>query len=87
MALAFLRDPEVIVIDNFLEPLDKYTVAAVWRGIENLARDRNVAVVAATAAYDRLVHITPYQTILLRRGYKPLVGQLRGIDGIQEGLF
>lgn len=77
IALAFLKKPEVIVVDNFCETLDRYTTLAVVRGLRNLAEEFEVAVLAATASYDRLVNLfNPDQTVLLRRGDEPLVKRL-----------
>lgn len=77
IALCFLRSPEVVVIDNFCEALDTYTAAAVTRGLWQLASERNVAVVAATASYERFQGwLHPHQTILLRRGDRPFVQTL-----------
>jgi energy-coupling factor transporter ATP-binding protein EcfA2/GNAT superfamily N-acetyltransferase len=88
IALAFLRKPDVLIIDNFCEPLDRYTSIAVARGIAALSAEFNVAVVVATAAYERLKGIfTPSQTVLLRRGNSPVLLNSEGATiGIQEGL-
>src|SRR5690606_2338769 len=53
VALAFLANPEIVIVDNFCEPLDRYTAISVARGIRRLAAERQVAVLGATAAYDR----------------------------------
>jgi ABC-type multidrug transport system ATPase subunit len=74
IALAFLAKPDVLLIDNFCEPLDRYTALAVCRGIRQMARELNIAVVVATAAYERLLGLIEVeQSILLRRGDKPIV--------------
>ncbi len=79
MALAFLRRPDIVYVDNFCESLDRYTVAAVCRGLTDLATKLNVAVLVATAAYERLYEIlSPSQIILLRRGNAAVVRQLQG---------
>lgn len=80
VALAFLADPDVIIIDNFCEPLDRYTTVAVVRGLKHLATEMGVAVLGATAGYDRLSGIRDIdQTVLLRRGGNPIVTRRRGI--------
>lgn len=78
VALAVLKKPDILIIDNFCEPLDRYTALAVIKGIQRLAQERSFAVLAATASYDRLLDLfTPDQTILLRRGDSPVVTQSR----------
>lgn len=88
VALAFLQECEVLLIDNFCEPLDRYTAAAVAKGIRRLAREENVSVLAATATYDRSHLLGEIdQAILLRRGDKAMVVG-RGQDhGLQESLL
>ncbi|MER8770921.1 ATP-binding cassette domain-containing protein [Mesorhizobium sp. M0960] len=74
LALAFLACPDVVIVDNFCEPLDKYTVAAVCKGIKILTCQYNSACIVATAAYERISDVlNPDQKILLRRGNKPLL--------------
>lgn len=86
IALAFLANPEVLFIDNFCEPLDRYTAIAVSKGVRQLAKDLNVAVVVATATYDRILPLGDVdQTILLRRGDKP-VTNFKADDEIHQGI-
>ncbi|MDR7145561.1 ATP-binding cassette domain-containing protein [Rhizobium sp. BE258] len=74
VALAFLKKPEVLIIDNFCEPLDRYTAIAVIKGVKGLSHELNVAVVAATASYERVLDLLdPDQSVLLRRGDDPIV--------------
>lgn len=69
IALAFLGSPEVLIIDNFCESLDRLSARAVCRGLVSLAREADVCVVVATAAYDRLDEFfQPDAKIMLRRG-------------------
>lgn len=76
VALAFLARPEVVIIDNFCEPLDRFTALAVLRGIKHLASETRTAVLAATAAYDRLQALPEIdQVVLLRRGDDPVVSR------------
>ena len=78
VALAFLEKPQVVVIDNFCESLDRYTMIAVCRGVERLARRLSIAVIVASAAYERLARVlVARQTLLLRRGHKPLLKRKR----------
>lgn len=86
MALAFLSNPEVVIIDNFCEPLDRYTSIGVIRGLKRLAAEARVAVLAATAAYDRHdLFESVDQWIMLRRGERALVKR-GAAGGLQEGL-
>jgi energy-coupling factor transporter ATP-binding protein EcfA2/GNAT superfamily N-acetyltransferase len=74
IALALLRDPEIILIDNFCESLDRFSTRAVCKGLSTLARELNIAAVLATAAYDRLSEcLQPDQVIMLRRGDEPMI--------------
>ncbi|WP_369059057.1 ATP-binding cassette domain-containing protein [Caulobacter sp. 73W] len=88
VALAFLERPDVVVIDNFCEPLDRFTALAVIRGIKQLASELGVAVLAATASYDRLSKLPGIdQAVLLRRGDRPIVTEHIGPDDLQEGFL
>ena len=74
VALAFLPMPDIIIIDNFCEPLDRFTAIAVVRGLKSLSVQHGVAVLAATANYERLMSMSEIdQTILLRRGDQAIV--------------
>ena len=79
MALAFLRCPDILYVDNFCESLDRYTAAAVCRGLRLLASNLEVGVLVSTAAYERFLGVlSPSQVILLRRGNAAVVRQLTG---------
>lgn len=74
VALAFLRSPEVLIIDNFCESLDRFSARAVCRGLMSLSKEQKVCVVVATAAYDRLEKfLQPDAKIMLRRGGVPSI--------------
>lgn len=74
IALALLRDPEILLIDNFCESLDRFSARAVCKGLATLTRELNIAAVLATAAYDRLHGcLRPHQVIMLRRGDEPSI--------------
>lgn len=74
IAFALLRDPEVIVIDNFCEALDRFSTRAVCKGLVTLTRQLNIATILATAAYDRLDEcLEPNQVVMLRRGDEPVI--------------
>lgn len=73
VALAFLKNPDIIFIDNFCEPLDKYTAISVAKGLKRLATARGVAVIGATASYDREYLLDNIdQFVILRRGDKAI---------------
>ena len=70
IALSFLQKPDILIIDNFCEHLDHFTLFAVCKGIRNLVARYNVALMVATAGYERVqVPLDPDQKILLKRGY------------------
>ena len=74
VAKAFLAAGDIVSIDNFCESLDVFTSEAVCKGVRKLAARMSVSVVVATAAYDRVrMSLKPHQTILLRRGNRPVV--------------
>lgn len=69
VALAALEEPDVLIIDNFCEPLDFYTSYAVCKGLRALASERRFALVVATAAYKGLKNLLMAdQCLMLRRG-------------------
>lgn len=88
VAMAFLQNPDIVLIDNFCEPLDRYTAASVAKGIRRLAREQNVCVLAATATYDRSYLLEEVdQAILLRRGDTATIVERGGSNGLQESLL
>ncbi|MBB2681896.1 UNVERIFIED_ORG: ABC-type multidrug transport system ATPase subunit/GNAT superfamily N-acetyltransferase [Rhizobium esperanzae] len=88
VALALLRKPDVLIIDNFCEPLDRYTAIAVIKGIRNLSKELNVAVVVATASYERVLELLdPDQSVLLRRGDDPIVVNRGEQIALHEGVY
>lgn len=88
VALAFLQECEILLIDNFCEPLDRYTAAAVAKGIRRLAQEENVSVLAATATYDRSYLLREIdQAILLRRGDRAMMVGRGEVYGLQESLL
>lgn len=81
IALALLRDPEVIIIDNFCEALDRFSARAVCKGLATLTRQLNIATVLATAAYDRLNEcLEPNQVVMLRRGDEPVIRKAERLE-------
>lgn len=88
VAMAFLQNCDILLIDNFCEPLDRYTAAAVAKGIRRLAREENVSVLAATATYDRSYLLEEVdQAILLRRGDRAVIVKRGEGYGLQESLL
>ncbi|MER9894582.1 ATP-binding cassette domain-containing protein [Mesorhizobium sp. M0119] len=91
LALSFLTVPNILIVDNFCETLDRYNVLAVCRGLQRLAKRYNVAVVVASAAYERLLAVlSPNQVVLLRRGDEPkLLDQSSNdeITRLSQGLY
>ncbi|GEM_PF-1627252 len=83
LALAILEEPDILLIDNFCEPLDRFSARAVCKGLESLTKEFAIATIAATASYDRLEEIfSPDATLMLRRGDRATYR--RAQDGIQE---
>lgn len=69
VALAALEKPDVLMIDNFCEPLDFYTSYAVCKGLRTLALEQRFSLVVATAAYRGIRGLLEAdQCIMLRRG-------------------
>ena len=69
VALSILEKPDVLVIDNFCESLDRFTVQAVCKGIRRLARRYGIGIVVATASYERIRKVLNAESLLLlRRG-------------------
>jgi energy-coupling factor transport system ATP-binding protein len=88
VAMAFLDGCDVLLIDNFCEPLDRYTACSVAKGIRRLARTEGVSILAATSTYDRSYILDEVdQAILLRRGDKASVIKRGQGHGIQESLL
>lgn len=88
VALAFIEGCDILLIDNFCEPLDRYTASAVAKGISRLAKSESVSVLAATATYDRsyLLNVID-QAILLSRGGRATVIKRGSGHGLQESFF
>ena len=69
IALSFLQKPEVLLIDNFCEHLDRFTLLAVCKGLKNLVKQYNVSLVVATSGYERVQGpLQPNQKVILNRG-------------------
>lgn len=80
VAFAFMKQPDIVHIDNFCESLDRYTTAAVCNGIMRLASITGTAVMVATAAYENVLrYLEPEKVVLLRRGNPAVVGVKREV--------
>lgn len=66
LALALAKKPEVLLIDEFCEPLDEYTSAVICRKLRKAATNEGVSVVVATAdARKVLQELQPDRVLLL----------------------
>lgn len=69
VALSALQRPDLLVIDNFCENLDRFTIQAVCKGLRRLACRYEMGVMVATASYERLRKpLNAERVVLLRRG-------------------
>lgn len=69
LALALAEDPELLLIDEFCEPLDRFSAAAVSRKLRAAATQRQMAVIVATADPERVsCSLTPDRILLLSSG-------------------
>ncbi len=74
IAIAACRRPDVLLIDNFCEPLDRFSMRAVCKGLKSLSNNLGFTTVAATAAHERLEDfLHPQQIVMLRRGAQPTI--------------
>lgn len=66
LALALAKKPDVLLIDEFCEPLDEYTSAVICRKIRKAATKDGISVVVATAdARKVLQELQPDRVLLL----------------------
>ena len=69
VALSILQGSDILVIDNFCENLDRFTIWAVCKGLRRLIRQHGMSAIVATAGYERVREpLDPDQALLLRRG-------------------
>ena len=77
LALALSKNPDIVAIDEFCEPLDEYTAVAVCRKIRKMAKEQGICVLAATANAGRVVReLRPDRALLLSSG-----GRHNWLDG------
>lgn len=77
LAVALAKNPDIVVADEFCEPLDEYTTATVCRKLRRTATRDGVCVVAATAnAKHVLPELRPHRILVLSSG-----GRHKWIDG------
>ena len=55
VALSILTHADILVIDNFCENVDRFTISAICRGLRRLADTYGIGVLVATAAYERIL--------------------------------
>ncbi|MCG8608098.1 ATP-binding cassette domain-containing protein [bacterium] len=66
LALALAQDPKLLIIDEFCEPLDYFTTAAVARRLRQTASHEGIAIIAATADPKRVINFfQPTRLVLL----------------------
>jgi len=66
LALALAKKPDVLLIDEFCEPLDEYTSAVICRKLRKAALKDGISVVAATADARKVQHeLQPDHVLLL----------------------
>lgn len=66
LALALAEDPELLLIDEYCEPLDRFSAAAVSKKLRLAATKRQMGVIVATADPDRVSEsLTPDRLLLL----------------------
>ena len=66
LALALAEDPELLLIDEYCEPLDRYSAAAVSKKLRKAATQRQMGVIVATADPERVSSsLTPDRMLLL----------------------
>ena len=69
IALALAKKPDLLLIDEFCEPLDRYTSMAVCKRLRRVVSTTRVAIVVATAEPRRLLDVLqPDHLLLLRSG-------------------
>jgi len=69
LALALAEDPDLLLIDEFCEPLDRFSAAAVSKKLRISATQRRIGVIAATADPERVcASLAPDRLLLLSSG-------------------
>ena len=85
IALALAKKPDLLLIDEFCEPLDRYTSMAVCRRLKRVVDTTTLGVVVATAEPMRVLEaLRPDHLLLLRSGggarwyHQPAAASLSG---------
>ena len=65
LALALAENPDLLIIDEFCEPLDRFSATAVSRKIRSAATDRDMSILVATADPNRVSRSLDPDRILL----------------------
>ena len=69
LAIALSKNPDILLIDEFCEPLDEYTTAVVCRKLRQATTKENISVIAATADVQRVLpELHPNRILLLLPG-------------------
>ena len=69
LAIALAKFPDILAIDEFCEPLDTYTAAAVCRKLRKTAEKQGLCALVATANADRIIReLRPDRVLLLSAG-------------------
>ena len=69
LAIALSKNPDIILIDEFCEPLDEYTTAVICRKLRKMTLKNKCAAVVATAdARNVMTELKPDRTLLLLAG-------------------
>ena len=78
LALALAKRPDIVIIDEFCEPLDEYTSAAVCRKIHDAAKEGVCFLVATADARNVRAELRPHRTLLLSAG-----GEHKFVDALK----
>lgn len=82
LALALSEDPDVLLVDEFCEPLDKFNALAVSRRLRVVTTEASLVTVVATADPDRILStLLPDQVVRLSSD-----GAVTVLDSWREGL-
>lgn len=66
LALALAENPDLLLVDEYCEPLDRYSAAAVGKNLRKTATQRQMGVIVATADPERVASsLAPDRTLLL----------------------
>jgi ABC-type multidrug transport system ATPase subunit/GNAT superfamily N-acetyltransferase len=82
LAMALAQRPDLLVMDAFCEPLDRFSAAAVCKRLRTLTRETGLAILAATADPERLTSaMQPDRVLVLSSTGDAFWGQPENADG------